>query len=182
MCGKLETLSSCPILIFEFRGKPSLVTVICMDPHPPNNQFILATKYCFLILGNDTSFFFFFSIFFVFMLCYFVIICYCFIIINIFFQKNQFNLFMFRNVLCSSFFFFFSGGGGCGVDTFSLKLPSIPYQKIKIPIFEDFLINKNLTKICFKMVFYKDHHRMITPDSNNFQRQYNIDPMPHNLF
>ena len=32
------------------------------------------------------------------------------------------------------------------------------------------------------MVFYKDHHRMITPDSNNFQRQYNIDPMSHNLF
>ena len=118
------------------------------------------------------------------MLCYFVIICYCFIIINIFFQKKQFNLFMFRNVLCSSFFCFFFGGwrGGGGVDTFSLKLPSIRYQKIKIPIFEDFLKNKNLPKICFKMVFYKDHHRTITPDSNNFQRQYNIDPMPHNLF
>ena len=76
------------------------------------------------------------------------------------------------NVLCSLFsllllLFFFRGG-----DTFSLKLP----------IFEDFLKNKNLTKICFKMVFYKDHHRMITPNSNIFQRQYNIDPMPHNLF
>ena len=32
------------------------------------------------------------------------------------------------------------------------------------------------------MILYKDHHRMITTDSNNFQRQYNIDPMPHNLF
>ena len=65
------------------------------------------------------------------------------------------------------FLFFFSGG-----NTFSLKLP----------IFEDFLKNKNLTKICFTMVLYKDHHRMVTPNSNIFQRQYNIDPMPHNLF
>ena len=73
---------------------------------------------------------------------------------------------------------FFFGGGGVGVDTFSLKLPSIRYQKIKIPIFEDFFKNENLTKICFKMIFYKDHHRMITPNSNIFQRQYNIDPMP----
>ena len=71
--------------------------------------------------------------------------------------------------LCFLFFVFFRGGGG---DTFSLKLP----------IFEDFLKNKNLTKICFKMVFYKDHHRMITRNSNIFQRQYNIYPMPHNLF
>ena len=74
--------------------------------------------------------------------------------------------------LCFLFLFFvfclFFGGG----DTFSLKLP----------IFEVFLKNKNLTKICFKMVFYKDHHRMITPNSNIFQRQYNIGPMPHNLF
>ena len=34
-------------------------------------------------------------------------------------------------------FSFFSGGGGVG-DTFSLKLPRIPYQKNKIPICEDF--------------------------------------------
>ena len=65
------------------------------------------------------------------------------------------------------FFVFFSGG-----NTFSLKLP----------IFEDFLKNKNLRKICFTMVLYKDHHRMVTPNRNIFQRQYNIDPMPHNLF
>ena len=80
------------------------------------------------------------------------------------------------------FLLFSFGGGGVGVQTFSLKLPSIRYQKIKIPIFEDFFKNENLTKICFKMIFYKDHHRMITPNSNIFQRQYNIDPMPHNLF
>ena len=46
---------------FEFRSKPSLITVICMDPHSPNKLF--ATKYCFLILVDDTSFFFFISLF-----------------------------------------------------------------------------------------------------------------------
>ena len=46
------------------------------------------------------------------------------------------------------------------VDIFSLKLPCIRYQKTQIPIFEDFLKNKNLTKICFKMVSYKVYHRM----------------------
>ena len=139
---------------------------------------MIATKYCFLILENDTSFFFFFSVFFIFMLSYFVITNFCknvLLSLIFFFQKNQFNFFMFHNVLCSLFslffvFCFFSRG--VGGDTFSLKLP----------IFEDFLKNKNLTKICFKMVFYKDHHRMITRNSNIFQRQYNIYPMPHNLF
>ena len=64
--------SSRPILIyFEFRSKPSLITVICMDPHSPNKLF--ATKYCFLILGDDTSFFFFLSLFFVFFFCYFTL-------------------------------------------------------------------------------------------------------------
>ena len=49
--------SSRAILIyFEFRSKPSLITVICMDPHSPNKLF--ATKNCFLILGDDSSFFF----------------------------------------------------------------------------------------------------------------------------
>ena len=50
--------SSRPILIyFEFRSKPSLIAVNCMDPHSPHKLF--ATKYCFLIPGDDTSFFFF---------------------------------------------------------------------------------------------------------------------------
>ena len=115
----------------------------------------------------SSSFFPYFSF-----LCH-VILLLQFFFTNIFFQKNQCNFFMFHNVLCSLFSLFFVfclffGGG----DKFSLKLP----------IFEVFLKNKNLTKICFKMVFYKDHHRMITPNSNIFQRQYNIDPMPHNLF
>ena len=79
----LKTLSSRPILIyFEFRSKPSLITVIWMDPHSPKK--FIATKYCFLILGDDTSFLFFLcffvSLFFVFMLRYvnyFVIVNFC---------------------------------------------------------------------------------------------------------
>ena len=105
-----KTPSSRAILIyFEFRSKPSLITVICMDPHSPNKLF--ARKYCFLILGDDSSFFFLIiSLFFVFFL---VILCY-FVIIN--FYKNDviifilFNFFswkmkgMFRNVPCSGFY------------------------------------------------------------------------------
>ena len=49
--------------------EPSLI-VICMDPHSPN--ILIVTKYCFLILGDDTSFISFLPFFFVFMLmlCY----------------------------------------------------------------------------------------------------------------
>ena len=42
-----------------------------MDPHSPNK--LIATKYCFLILGDDTSFFFFISLFFV----VFVVVIFC---------------------------------------------------------------------------------------------------------
>ena len=58
-------IASRPILIyFEFRGKPSL-TVICMDPHLPNKLIVTKLKYCFLILGDDTSSFFFLFRFYV---------------------------------------------------------------------------------------------------------------------
>ena len=74
-----------------------------MDPHSPNKLF--ATKYCFLILGDDTSFFFFISLFFVFLfwLFHFVINFYknYFIIIILFFHENYFYFFLFRNVPCS---------------------------------------------------------------------------------
>ena len=45
-----------------------------MDPHSPNK--LIATKYCSLILGDDTSFFFLSLIILVFMLCYFYSFCY----------------------------------------------------------------------------------------------------------
>ena len=87
--------SSRPILIyFEFRSKPLLITVICMDPHSPNKLF--ATKYSFLILVDDTSFFFFIS---------FIYFFFFFVIIN--FYKNHFIIvfFMFRDFPeCSSLF------------------------------------------------------------------------------
>ena len=106
--------SSRPISIyFEFRSKPSLITVICMNPHSPDK--LIATKYCFLILGDDTSFFFltrFLNFFFFFViLCYFVIInfyknCYYFyFILLIFFHENFFYFFMFQDVPgCSGMF------------------------------------------------------------------------------
>ena len=106
--------SSRPILIyFEFRSKPSLITVICMDPHSPNKLF--ATKYCFLILGDEFLFLNHFFIFrFFFILCYFVIINFYknYVIIIIlfnyyFFMKITFIFScsgMFRNVSeCSMF-------------------------------------------------------------------------------
>ena len=44
------------LIYFKFRSKPSLIIVIWMDHHTHNKFF--ATKYCFLILGDATSFFF----------------------------------------------------------------------------------------------------------------------------
>ena len=116
----LKTHSSRPILIY-FECRSTL--------NSPKK--FIATKYCFLIRGDDTSFFFFLclfvSIFFVFMLCYVIFFYYkflqwivfyllffllLFIIINIiiylinyFFIKKYFNFFMFRDVPgCSGMF------------------------------------------------------------------------------
>ena len=44
--------SSRPISIyFEFRSKPSLSTIICIDPHSSNK--LIAKKYCFIILLDE---------------------------------------------------------------------------------------------------------------------------------
>ena len=50
----------------------SIITVICMDPYSPNK--LTATKYCFLILGDDTSFFFLIISLFSFFILFYVII------------------------------------------------------------------------------------------------------------
>ena len=63
-----------------------------MDPHSPNKLF--ATKYCFLILVDDTSFFFFISLFLFFLVLFYVIIN---------FYKNHFIFFFFHD----NFFLFF---------------------------------------------------------------------------
>ena len=66
----LKALSSRPILIyFELRSKPSLIRVTRVSrmtgdchlngPLLAHCKKFIATKYCFLILGDDTSFFFF---------------------------------------------------------------------------------------------------------------------------
>ena len=87
----------------------------CMNPHSPNKFEFVATKYCFLILREDTSFFFLIISLFSFFLLFYVIINFyknCFIIIIIlcyfFFMKIIF-IFpcsgMFRNVpACSGMF------------------------------------------------------------------------------
>ena len=60
-------ISSRPILIyFEFRGKPSLITVICVDPHSHNKILFPHTR-------RSYSFFFFIYLFFVFMMCYVIL-------------------------------------------------------------------------------------------------------------
>ena len=93
----------------------SIITVICMDPYSLNK--LIATKYCFLILGDDTSFFFLmislFSFFIFF--CYFTlllvftkIILFLLLFFYLFiFHENPFNFLcsgMFRHVAeCSVF-------------------------------------------------------------------------------
>ena len=89
-----------------------------MDPHSPNKLF--ATKYCFLILGDDTNFYFliislvfrgFFVFCFLFLLFYVILLLfyknYSIIIIlfnYFFFHENYFYFFMFRDVPgCSVF-------------------------------------------------------------------------------
>ena len=78
-----------------------------MDPHSPNK--LIATKYCLLILGDDTRFFFliislfFFSFLFFIILCYFVIInfhknYFIIIILLFFFMRIIFYFFMFRDI------------------------------------------------------------------------------------
>ena len=75
--------------------------LICMDPHSLNKLHVIVTKYCFPILRDDTSFFFFISYFFVLMLCY-VMLCYVILLLQISLQK----LFYYYNRYF--FFFFFS--------------------------------------------------------------------------
>ena len=75
----------------------SLITVICMDPQSPNK--LIATKYCFLILGDDTSLFFFiFSFSFCCCCCYFMLLL---------ILKNIFHFFIFFLYFFYDFFFIF---------------------------------------------------------------------------
>ena len=96
----LKTPSSRPILIYlEFRSKPLLITVICMDPHSPKK--FIAAKYCFLILGDDTSFFFFLSFFLYFIIFrFYVLLCYLFC-----YHKFLQKLF---SIYCSFYYYYYN--------------------------------------------------------------------------
>ena len=101
---KARKPSSSILIYFEFRSKPSLITVICMDPHSPNKLFV--TKYCFLIrVSFSISFFsFFFSFLFLFFLLFYVVINFYknhFIIVIIIFLFFHENFFIFS---CSGMF------------------------------------------------------------------------------
>ena len=97
-------------IYFEFRSKPSLITIICMDPHSSNK--LIAKKYCFIILLDEqipVSFswsdflIFLFSVFHVILLLLIftknmllsLLLFYFFLF---FFYENYFYFFMFRNV------------------------------------------------------------------------------------
>ena len=100
--------------VFEFRKRIHSLLSICMDPHSPNK--LIATEYCFLILGDDYQLLFHYFIIFRFfvILCYFVIINFYknfIIIIIILFYYYFFNekLFLFYHVPGSSGMFRFPG-------------------------------------------------------------------------
>ena len=120
----LKTPSSRPTLIyFEFRSKPSLITVICMNPHSPNKFNLLRQNIVFSYSERIPVSFswlfhyfsFFFWLFYVlinFNKNYFIII----ILLHFFFHENYFfscsGMFrdvpecsgMFRDVPCSWFY------------------------------------------------------------------------------
>ena len=104
------------------------------------------TKYCFLILGDDTSFFFIISFSFGFLLCYVIINFYeNYFIINFFFSLKLFLFFhvpgysgMFRNVPAfidaqnqfpTSETLGELGGGGEGGKLFSRRVKQEPKQE-----------------------------------------------------
>ena len=109
-------------IYFEFRSKPSLITIICMDPHSPNK--LIAKKYCFLILLDEqipvsfswSDFLISFSFFLLFhvillLLIFTKIMLLSLILLLFFFHENYFLFFhvpgcsgMFQNVPCSLFY------------------------------------------------------------------------------
>ena len=90
----------------------SIFTVICINPYSPNK--LIATNYCFLILGDDTSFVFliFFLLFYVITNFYKNHFIFNFFSMKIIFIFSCSGIFrnvpqcfgMFRNVPCSGFY------------------------------------------------------------------------------
>ena len=95
---------------FEFRSKRTFTHYYHF--HGPLPHKLFASKYCFLIPGDDTSFFFFISFSFSFLLFYVIINFYknyfiiiIIIILFIYFHENYFYFVTFRDVPeCSGLF------------------------------------------------------------------------------
>ena len=89
--GKLKKPpSSRPILIyFEFRSKPSLITVICIITLTrPTNFNLLRQNIVFSYSERIPVFFFCFFHYFSFFFCYFTLLSICTKIISVFFMKG----------------------------------------------------------------------------------------------
>ena len=114
---------------FEFRSKPSLIIVICMDPRSPNKLF--ATKYSFLILVDDTSFFLFIYLF---LSLFFLVLFY--VIIN--FYKNNFIII---NFFFNTIFLFFYVSPGC---SWSFRNVPACSGMFRVPGFIDALNNRGI--------------------------------------
>ena len=117
--GSAAVVSNCYQLAFFLvvspqrrrrRSKPSLITFICMNPHPTNFNLLrqnIVFSYSERIPVSFSwlfhSFSFFFLLFYVLINFYknYVIII---ILLYFFFRENNFYFFMFRNVPCSGFY------------------------------------------------------------------------------
>ena len=113
-----------------------------MDPQSSNK--LIATKYCFLILGDDTSFFFFISLFFVVFVVVVVVILSIFI-----FTKIIILLLLFYFI----YLFYFSCSGmfwdvlECSMFRV-LSTPQLPVSCHKNPKYPIFLVNSPRPDVC----------------------------------
>ena len=102
-----HVVSSCQCPVWGLKRAQEL----CVDLHDHGNHNspshkLFATKYCFLIPGDDTSFFFFISLsYFTLLLIFIKIVLLLLLFYFIFFHENYFYFFMFRDVPeCSGMF------------------------------------------------------------------------------
>ena len=136
----LKTSSSRPTLIyFEFRSKPSLITVICMNPHSPNKFNLLRQNIVFSYSERiPVSFSWLFHYFSVFFWLFYVLInfnknYFIIIILLYFFSMKIIFIFscsgMFRNVPeCSEMFHvpgFIDAPFISSIENFSAYQPSL---------------------------------------------------------
>ena len=109
MANNYKVSSRFVLIYFEFRSKPPLITVICMDPRPTNYLRKNIFFSCPEMIRVSFSFFLSFSVF-----CYFtlllvfkkiiLLLLLLLLLLLYFFHENYFYFFMFRHVPeCSVF-------------------------------------------------------------------------------